>query len=87
MLEDLSPAHDDARVAQQVLEQGELTRREDNGGAVALDDVARWIQPQVAQIMVSLGVDIGGVMTLRSLREGLRYSLHVMGYRVVAAEA
>lgn len=45
------------------------------------------IQPQVAQIMVSLGVDIGGVMTLRSLREGLRYSLHVMGYRVVAAEA
>ncbi len=45
------------------------------------------IQPQVAQIMVSLGVDIGGVMTLRSLREGLRYSLHVMGYRVVAADA
>jgi hypothetical protein len=26
------------------------------------------------------------VMTLRSLREGLRYSLHVMGYRVVRAE-
>lgn len=45
------------------------------------------IQPQVAQIMVSLGVDIGGVMTLRSLREGLRYSLHVMGYRVVAVDA
>jgi anti-anti-sigma factor len=45
------------------------------------------IQPQVAQIMVSLGVDIGGVMTLRSLREGLRYSLHVMGYRVVTSEA
>lgn len=45
------------------------------------------IQPQVAQIMVSLGVDIGGVMTLRSLREGLRYSLHVMGYRIVASEA
>lgn len=44
------------------------------------------IQPQVAQIMVSLGVDIGGVMTLRSLREGLRYSLHVMGYRVVSVE-
>lgn len=45
------------------------------------------IQPAVAQIMVSLGVDMGGVMTLRSLREGLRYSLHTMGYRVVAAEA
>lgn len=45
------------------------------------------IQPAVAQIMVSLGVDIGGVMTLRSLREGLRYSLHVMGYRVVSADA
>ena len=29
-------------------------------------------------------VDLGGVMTLRSLREGLRYSLQVMGYRVVA---
>ncbi|MEZ4297625.1 MAG: STAS domain-containing protein [Polyangiaceae bacterium] len=42
------------------------------------------IQPQVAQIMVSLGVEIGaGVMTLRSLREALRYSLRVLGYRVV----
>lgn len=44
------------------------------------------IRPQVAQIMVSLGVEIGGVMTLRSLREGLRHSLRVLGYRVVAAE-
>lgn len=42
------------------------------------------IQPAVAQIIVNLGVDLGGVMTLRSLREGLRYSLQVMGYRVVA---
>lgn len=42
------------------------------------------IRPQVAQIMVSLGVEIGGVMTLRSLREGLRHSLRVLGYRVVA---
>jgi anti-anti-sigma factor len=44
------------------------------------------IRPQVAQIMVSLGVEIGGVMTLRSLREGLRHSLRVLGYRVVTAE-
>lgn len=41
------------------------------------------IRPQVAQIMVSLGVEIGGVMTLRSLREALRHSLRVLGYRVV----
>jgi rsbT co-antagonist protein RsbR len=45
------------------------------------------IQPQVAQIIVNLGVEIGGVMTLRSLREGLRHSLRVLGYRVVAAGA
>lgn len=45
------------------------------------------IQPAVAQIMVSLGVDMGGVMTLRSLQEGLRYSLRKMGFRVVATEA
>ncbi|MBK8252284.1 MAG: PAS domain S-box protein [Polyangiaceae bacterium] len=46
------------------------------------------IQPQVAQIMVSLGVEIGGgVITLRSLREALRYSLRVLGYRIVAAGA
>lgn len=43
------------------------------------------IQPQVAQIMVSLGVEVGGVITLRSLREALRHSLRVLGYRVVAA--
>jgi rsbT co-antagonist protein RsbR len=45
------------------------------------------IQPAVAQIMVSLGVDMGNVMTLRSLQEGLRYSLRKMGYRVIATEA
>ena len=45
------------------------------------------IQPQVAQIIVNLGVEIGGVMTLRSLREGLRHSLRVLGYRVIAAGA
>lgn len=46
------------------------------------------IRPQVAQIMVSLGVEIGGgVMTLRSLREGLRHSLRVLGYRVVSTGA
>lgn len=44
------------------------------------------IRPQVAQIMVNMGVEIAGVMTLRSLREGLRHSLRVLGYRVVAAE-
>ena len=44
------------------------------------------IQPAVAQIIVNLGVDLGGVMTMRSLREGLRYSLRVMGYRVIAPE-
>ncbi len=44
------------------------------------------IQPAVAQIIVNLGVDLGGIMTLRSLREGLRYSLQVMGYRVIAPE-
>jgi rsbT co-antagonist protein RsbR len=44
------------------------------------------IRPQVAQIMVSLGVELGGVMTLRSLREGLRHSLRVLGYRVVSTE-
>jgi len=45
------------------------------------------IQPAVAQIMVHLGVNVGGVMTLRSLREALRYSIRAMGYRVVATEA
>jgi len=44
------------------------------------------IRPQVAQIMVNMGVEIEGVMTLRSLREGLRHSLRVLGYRVVAAD-
>jgi PAS domain S-box-containing protein len=44
------------------------------------------IQPAVAQIIVNLGVDLGGIMTLRSLREGLRYSLQVLGYRVLSPE-
>jgi PAS domain S-box-containing protein len=40
------------------------------------------IQPSVAQIVVSLGVDMQGVVTLRSLREGLKFCMRKMGYRV-----
>ena len=44
------------------------------------------IQPSVAQIIVALGLDMQGVITLRSLREGLKYCMRTMGLRVVARE-
>lgn len=40
------------------------------------------IQPSVAQIIVSLGLGLPGVVTLRSLREGLRFCLRDLGYSV-----
>ncbi|RYE93087.1 MAG: PAS domain S-box protein [Myxococcales bacterium] len=40
------------------------------------------IQPQVAQTIVALGVDMREVVTLRSLREGLKFCLRHLGYRV-----
>lgn len=40
------------------------------------------IQPSVAQIIVGLGLDMQGVTTLRSLREGLKYCMRTMGLRV-----
>lgn len=40
------------------------------------------IQPSVAQIVVSLGVDMHGVITLRSLREGLKFCMRKMGLKV-----
>jgi PAS domain S-box-containing protein len=40
------------------------------------------IQPSVAQIIVSLGLALPGVVTLRSLREGLRFCLRDLGYSV-----
>lgn len=40
------------------------------------------IQPSVAQIIVSLGLGLPGVVTLRSLREGLRFCLRDLGYAV-----
>jgi rsbT co-antagonist protein RsbR len=40
------------------------------------------IQPSVAQIVVSLGVDMDGVVTRRSLREGLKYCMRSMGLKV-----
>ncbi len=40
------------------------------------------IQPSVAQIVVSLGVDMEGVVTRRSLREGLKYCMRSMGIKV-----
>lgn len=44
------------------------------------------IQPSVAQIIVALGLDMQGVITLRSLREGLKYCMRTMGLRVVREE-
>lgn len=44
------------------------------------------IQPSVAQIIVALGLDMHGVITLRSLREGLKYCMRAMGLRVTSAE-
>ncbi len=40
------------------------------------------IQPSVAQIIVGLGLDMQGVTTLRSLREGLKYCMRMMGLKV-----
>lgn len=40
------------------------------------------IQPAVAQIIVGLGLELQGVVTLRSLREGLRFCLRRLGFRV-----
>lgn len=40
------------------------------------------IQPSVAQIIVALGLDMQGVITLRSLREGLKYCMRTMGFKV-----
>lgn len=45
------------------------------------------IQPSVAQIIVALGLDMQGVITLRSLREGLKYCMRTMGLRVIADES
>jgi rsbT co-antagonist protein RsbR len=45
------------------------------------------IQPSVAQIVVSLGVDMEGVVTRRSLREGLKYCMRSMGLKVTKPEA
>ncbi len=44
------------------------------------------IQPSVAQIIVALGLDMQGVVTLRSLREGLKYCMRNMGLRVTKEE-
>ncbi|MBK7828012.1 PAS domain-containing protein [Nannocystis sp.] len=44
------------------------------------------IQPSVAQIIVALGLDMHGVITLRSLREGLKYCMRAMGLRVTRVE-
>jgi rsbT co-antagonist protein RsbR len=44
------------------------------------------IQPSVAQIIVALGLDMQGVITLRSLREGLKYCMRTMGLKVTRIE-
>ncbi len=40
------------------------------------------IQPAVAQIIVGLGLDMQGVITLRSLREGLKFCMRSLGFKV-----
>ena len=45
------------------------------------------IQPSVAQIIIGLGLDLPGITTLRSLREGLRFCLRRLGFRVTREPA
>lgn len=40
------------------------------------------IQPTVARIIVGLGLDLPGIVTRRSLREGLKFCLRELGVRV-----
>ena len=56
-----------------------LENKSQTGGARC---VITGIQPAVAQIIVGLGLDMQGVVTLRSLREGLRYCLRRLGFKV-----
>lgn len=44
------------------------------------------IQPAVAQIIVGLGLELQGVITLRSLREGLRFCLRRLGFSITREE-
>lgn len=43
------------------------------------------IHPLVAQAMVSLGIDLSRILTLRNLQEGLRWCLREMGTRMTQA--
>lgn len=45
------------------------------------------IQPSVAQIIIGLGLDLPGITTLRTLREGLRFCLRRLGFRFTRAAA
>lgn len=56
-------------------------------GLLGARGVITGIQPAVAQIIVALGLDMQGVITLRSLREGLKYCMRTMGLRVVKDES
>ncbi len=56
-------------------------------GLLGARGVITGIQPAVAQIIVALGLDMQGVITLRSLREGLKYCMRSMGLRVVQDES
>ena len=44
------------------------------------------IQPSVAQIIVGLGLDLQDVITLRSLREGLKFCLRRLGFKIQRPE-
>ncbi|HEX6999044.1 MAG TPA: RsbRD N-terminal domain-containing protein [Gammaproteobacteria bacterium] len=44
------------------------------------------IRPQIAQTVVHLGVDLGGVVTKATLADAFRYALGRLGLRVVAAD-
>ncbi|HEY8521872.1 MAG TPA: STAS domain-containing protein [Gammaproteobacteria bacterium] len=44
------------------------------------------IRPQIAQTVVHLGVDLGGVVTKATLADAFRYALWRLGLRVVPAE-
>lgn len=66
----------DTRVAQHLLQTVEAAR------LLGAECIITGIRPEVAQTMVSLGIDLSGISTRRDLQNGISYALHNLGLSI-----
>ena len=64
----------------------QLIRAADAARLLGCETILVGVQPEIAQTLVGLGVDLRGITTRSTLAEGMQAALHMVGFRLVHSD-